>query len=43
MTETEAFINRHLNDGVKGWPKLGVSRSTYTTIRQKPQTIRRTG
>jgi len=23
-SETEAFINRHLNDRAKGWPKTGI-------------------
>jgi hypothetical protein len=41
--ETEAFINRHLNDGAKGWPRLCPSRSTYTDARREPQTIRPTG
>jgi hypothetical protein len=41
-SETEAFINRHLNDGAKGWPKLCPGRSAYASLRQAQQTIRRT-
>jgi len=42
-SETEAFINRHLNDGAKGWPKLCPSRSACAGSHQERQTIRRTG
>ncbi len=37
--ETEAFINRHLNDRAKGWPKLCLCRSanTWTRQRREPQ------
>jgi len=28
--ETEVFINRHLNDRAKGWPKLCLCRSADT-------------
>ena len=27
--ETEAFINRHLNDRAKGWPKTGLCSPNY--------------
>ena len=42
-SETEAFINRHLNDGAKGWPKLCANRSAYTHVQREQQTMRRTG
>ncbi len=37
--ETEAFINRHLDDRAKGWPKLCLCRSanTWTEQRREPQ------
>jgi len=35
--ETEAFINSHLNDRAKGWPKLCLCRSTNTWSGQKRQ------
>ena len=35
--ETEAFINRHLNDRAKGWPKLCLCRSADTWTGQKRQ------
>ena len=37
--ETEAFINRHLDDRAKGWPKLCLCRSAsaWTSQRQQPQ------
>lgn len=37
--ETEVFINRHLNDRAKGWPKLCLCRSAsaWTSQRQQPQ------
>ncbi|MEJ2701766.1 MAG: hypothetical protein P8Z79_04930 [Sedimentisphaerales bacterium] len=41
--ETETFINRHLNDGAKGWPRLCAVRPVGTSTAQKQQTIRRTG
>jgi hypothetical protein len=35
--ETEAFINRYLNDRAKGWPKLCLCRSTDTwSDRRRP-------
>jgi hypothetical protein len=27
--ETEAFINRHLNDRAKGWPKTGLCSTNF--------------
>ena len=36
-SETEAFINSHLNDRAKGWPKLCPCRSAYTGYRQEQQ------
>ena len=42
-SETEAFINRHLNDGAKGWPKRCAGRPAHPDMRREPQTIRRTG
>ena len=41
--ETEAFINRHLNDGAKGWPRLYAVRPVGKSTAQEQQTIRRTG
>jgi hypothetical protein len=35
--ETEAFINRHLNDRAKGWPKNRFCRPAYTQYRQDQQ------
>lgn len=32
--ETEAFINRYLNDRAKGWPKLCFCDSLYIDIRR---------
>jgi len=32
--ETEAFINRHINDSDKGWPKICLAGSAYTGYRQ---------
>jgi hypothetical protein len=31
-TETEAFINRHLNDQAKGWPKLCPAPGRYRAV-----------
>ncbi|HCO96487.1 MAG TPA: hypothetical protein DIU00_21535 [Phycisphaerales bacterium] len=36
-SETEAFINRHLNDRAKGWPKSSLCRPAYTQYRQDQQ------
>ena len=33
--ETEAFINRHLNDQAKGWPKLCFAGPEYPGCRQE--------
>ncbi|TKJ35947.1 MAG: hypothetical protein CEE38_13120 [Planctomycetes bacterium B3_Pla] len=33
--ETEAFINRHLNDRDKGWPKTSFWGSTYAGCPQE--------
>ncbi len=33
-SETEAFINRNLNDRAKGWPKLCFCDSLYAGIRR---------
>jgi len=41
--ETEAFINRHLNDRAKGWPKLCLCRSTDNWTAQRQQNNRLTG
>ena len=38
-TETEAFINRYLNDRDKGWPKLCFCDSPYTGSRQQKRPI----
>ena len=34
-SETEAFINRHLNDRAKGWPKTTFWGSTYAGSSQE--------
>ena len=40
-SETEAFINRYLNDRAKGWPKLCFYDSPYTgTHRIEKKAIR---
>jgi len=36
-SETEAFINRHLNDRAKGWPKNFLCSAAYTQYRQEQQ------
>lgn len=36
-SETESFINRHLNDRAKGWPKLCFCDSLYAEPRLKQQ------
>jgi len=35
--ETEAFINRYLNDRAKGWPKLCFCDSLYAVARRQQQ------
>jgi hypothetical protein len=39
-SETEAFINRHLNDSAKGWPKTCLCSGAYTQYRQEQQAAR---
>jgi hypothetical protein len=34
-SETEAFINRYLNDRAKGWPKLCFCDSLYAEARRQ--------
>jgi hypothetical protein len=34
-SDTEAFINRYLNDRAKGWPKLCFCDSLYAEIRRQ--------
>ncbi len=41
--ETEAFINRHLDDRAKGWPKLCLCRSTNAWSEQRQQAKRYNG
>jgi hypothetical protein len=36
-TETEAFINLHLNDTAKGWPKICLSGPTCDKYSQEQQ------
>jgi len=36
-SETEAFINRHLNDRAKGWPKNYLYGTAYTQFHQEQQ------
>jgi hypothetical protein len=35
--ETEAFINRHLNDLAKGWPKNGLHGADYADYSREAQ------
>jgi len=39
-SETEAFINRHLNDSAKGWPKTCLCGPVCTQYRQEQQAKR---
>jgi hypothetical protein len=41
--ETEAFINRHLNDRDKGWPKICFCSSVNSRSNQRQQTRRLIG
>jgi hypothetical protein len=41
--ETEAFINRHLNDEAKGWPRLCLCSSRYAAPDQQQQARTRNG
>ena len=34
-SETEAFINRHLNDRAKGWPKTSLCGPDYAEYHQE--------
>jgi hypothetical protein len=40
--ETEAFINRHLDDRAKGWPKLCLCRSTNAWSEQRRESQKST-
>jgi hypothetical protein len=40
-SETEAFINRHLNDLAKGWPKNCLSSPNYADSCQEEQVQKR--
>jgi hypothetical protein len=40
-TETEAFINRHINDTAKGWPKNCFCGSNYAGYSQEQHVGRR--
>ena len=42
-TETEAFINRYLNDKAKGWPKLCFCDSLYALARRQQQSRKHHG
>jgi hypothetical protein len=42
-SETEAFINRYLNDRAKGWPKLCLCSSVYTACPQGQPAVRVAG
>lgn len=35
--ETEAFINRHLNDRAKGWPKTGLCSTNFADYCREEQ------
>ena len=39
--ETEAFINRHLNDLAKGWPRSGLDGLNYADYSREGQTRKR--
>jgi hypothetical protein len=39
--ETEAFINRHLNDLAKGWPKSGLCGPNYAEYSREAQAEKR--
>jgi hypothetical protein len=39
--ETEAFINRHLNDLAKGWPKSGLDGPNYADYSREEQAKKR--
>ena len=41
--ETEDFINRHLSNNAKGWPKLYLCQSACTNSPQEHQTVKRNG
>jgi len=40
-SETEAFINRHLNDQAKGWPKTCLFGPNYAEYSQEGQVEKR--
>ena len=40
-SETEAFINRHLNDQAKGWPKTCLCSPNYAEYCQEGQVKKR--
>jgi hypothetical protein len=40
-SETEAFINRNLNDQAQGWPKTCLYGSNYAEYRQDEQVKKR--
>jgi len=42
-SETETFINRHLNDRAKGWPKLCFCDSLYAGARRQQPPRRHNG
>lgn len=42
-SETEAFINRNLNDRAKGWPKLCFCDSLYVGARRQQRHIEHNG
>jgi hypothetical protein len=42
-SETEAFINRYLNDRAKGWPKLCLCSSVCTACPQGQPAVRVAG
>ena len=39
--ETEDFINRHLGNNAKGWPKLCLCQSACSSSPQQQQTLKR--
>ena len=38
--ETEDFINRHLSNNAKGWPKLYLCQSACSSSPQQQQTVK---
>ena len=39
-SETETFINRHLDDRAKGWPKICLCNSSDTRYKQQQELMK---